>query len=111
MLVRSILVTLIFAVAVCLNIVGRWDERPSGMTIRHGWPFVFMQRAGTYVPSTASPFTDDIDAVLAHRLPIDSAIVLEFSSVKLAANVGVVLFGTILIVCKFTRGSSDTIHN
>ena len=59
---------------------------------------MFMQRVGTYVPSTPSPFTDDLDAVLAHRLPVDSAIVLEFSGIKLAANVGVVLFGIALII-------------
>lgn len=88
-----------YAVAVfCLDVVGVWNYRGS-IRLEHGWPFVYMQRSGVYVPSIPSPFTDDLDAIMAHRLPFDGATVLEFSVWRLVADLVVATGGGILVVC------------
>ena len=84
-------------VVLWLNIVGRWDYRGDGMSIEHGWPLVYMRRGPVYVPSSPPVFTNDVDATLAHRLPIDSARLLEFSTWRLLANLGVAAGGGIFV--------------
>jgi len=83
-------------VILCLNIVGTRDF--TGMrSIDHGWPAVYMRRSLVYVPSSPPFFTDDVDAVLADRLPIDSAAILEFSTWRLLANIAVGIGGGIIL--------------
>ena len=51
-----------YAVAIVyLNVVGAWDYR-GAMSVEHGWPLIYMRRAGVYVPSSPSEFTSDLDA-------------------------------------------------
>lgn len=109
MIQKCLIITVFVGYAIVIlyvNIVGtgggQWYEN-----IEHGWPMVYMQRNGMYVPSEPPLFTNDIDAIGSSRWPING-VVLEFSAWRLAANLTIAIGGGILIV--IALGSSKEGH-